>query len=187
MKFLLFFILVILQRIGELWIAKRNERWMKERGGKEFGQSHYKYIVLVHSLFFVSLLFEGLWKKTRLSPIWPFLAVLFFIVQVLRIWTIRSLGRFWNTKIIVLPNSRPISKGPYRFMRHPNYIIVITEILLIPLLFQAYWTACIFTILNALVLFVRIREEERALNMFTNYADEFQQKKRFFPTSSVKS
>lgn len=162
MKWRLFSFLIV-QRFVELCWAKRNERWMKERGAKEFGQHHYKYIVCMHSLFFVSLLLEGMRK--RQSPLWPFLFKIFIVLQLFRLWIIVSLGRYWNTKIIVLPKAKRVQKGLYRWFRHPNYFVVSLELIMIPLMFQAYWTAIIFTICNAYLLSIRIRVEERALRL----------------------
>ncbi|EMT46591.1 MULTISPECIES: isoprenylcysteine carboxyl methyltransferase family protein [Anoxybacillus] len=160
MRWVLFFLLII-QRISELCWAKRNEHWMKRRGALEFGQNHYKYMVGMHSLFFISLLLEGMRKRP--SPLWSILLKIFIVLQLFRLWTIASLGRYWNTKIIVLPEAERIQKGPYRWLRHPNYFVVVFELIIIPLMFQAYWTAAIFTICNAYLLSVRIRAEERAL------------------------
>ncbi|WP_461200318.1 isoprenylcysteine carboxyl methyltransferase family protein [Anoxybacillus sp. TBDG-1] len=162
MKWGVFFLLIV-QRFVELCWAKRNERWMKERGAKEFGQNHYKYIVCMHILFFVSLLLEG--RKKRESTLWSFLFNIFIILQLFRFWIIASLGRCWNTKIIVLPNTERIQKGPYRWFRHPNYLVVVLEFIIIPLMFQAYWTAVIFTVWNAYLLLIRIRVEEQALRL----------------------
>lgn len=103
------------------------------------------------------------------------------IAQCIRIWALTSLGRYWNTKIIVLPDAPVVEKGPYRFLRHPNYAVVMTEIAFVPLIFQAYWTAILFTVLNAWMLSVRIRVEEKALYQMTgDYTERFERKKRFW-------
>ncbi|MCQ5365396.1 hypothetical protein NOW01_10420 [Anoxybacillus salavatliensis] len=162
MKWSIFFFLIV-QRFVELYWAKRNERWMKERGAKEFGQNHYKYIVCMHCLFFVSLLLEGIRKRP--SRLWSVLFNIFVVLQLFRLWIIASLERYWNTKIIVLPKAERVQRGPYRWFRHPNYLVVVLEFLVIPLMFQAYWTAVIFTICNAYLLSVRIRVEEQALRL----------------------
>lgn len=94
---------------------------------------------------------------------------MFLLVQAGRIWALTSLGEFWNTKIIVLPEARPIKRGPYRYLKHPNYVIVSIELLVIPLLFHAYMTAVIFTILNGYLLSIRIPAEEQALAQLTEY------------------
>jgi methyltransferase len=166
----------------ELGIAKRNERLMKEKGAVEFGQEHYGYMVSLHVAFLLSFLLEVLFLSNEISPLWPVLFTLFIGAQMMRIWAITTLGQFWNTKIIILPSTDVVKKGPYRFFRHPNYLVVTLEIIVIPLLFQAYLTAFIFTILNALMLSVRIPLEERALNKTTSdYSNYVQEKSRFTP------
>ncbi|GHH98248.1 isoprenylcysteine carboxyl methyltransferase family protein [Neobacillus kokaensis] len=168
-------------RSMELGIAKSNENWMKQRGGVEFGASHYRVMVLMHMLFFVAFILEKIGLNQGLSPIWPVILFSFVLVQFLRVWVIVSLGRYWNTKIIVLPNAKVIMKGPYRFLRHPNYCVVSLELLVIPLLFSSYITAILFTLLNILMLRVRIPEEERALRSLTEYEGIFQEHNRFIP------
>nr|WP_295971689.1 isoprenylcysteine carboxylmethyltransferase family protein [uncultured Bacillus sp.] len=165
--FYAFLLLLFVQRMVELMIARQNEQWMKKRGAKEFGQKHYRFIVLIHSLLFLVYYLEvTIWHK-ELSPVWPLLLLLFAVTQLVRIWIISSLGRFWNTKIIVLPDASLVKKGPYRFMKHPNYLVVTLEFLIIPLLFQAYYTAILFTLLNGFILAIRIPAEERVLNELT--------------------
>jgi methyltransferase len=176
--FFLFITLIILQRMVELVIAKRNEHRMKSQGAMEFGKEHYRWIVLVHSLFFVSYILEVLILHKQLSPVWPVVLALLLMTQAARVWALMSLGMFWNTKIIVLPNAKVVRKGPYRYIKHPNYVIVAAEFLLIPLLFQAYVTAILFSILNAVILAVRIPAEEKALRSLTEY-------ERVFADSSV--
>lgn len=164
-----FILLVILQRLIELAVAKKNEKWMKSQGAVELGQEHYPFIVLLHVLFFGALILEVTYINKNLSQAWPILLGLFIALQVGRIWIMNSLGRFWNTKIIILPHSSPIKNGPYQFMKHPNYLIVSLELLIIPLLFNAYTTAILFTILNIGMLSIRIPVEERALGELTDY------------------
>lgn len=184
--FYLFFLFIVTERIVELMIAKRNERILKAMGAKEFGVRHYRWIVIMHILFFLSFAAESLWRGAELSPWWPFLFSLFIVVQGLRVWTLRSLGRFWNTKILVLPNAKVVAKGPYRWLRHPNYLVVVLEMWLIPLMFQAYGTALIFSAANAVMLAIRIDVEEKALKSLTNYADQFDERPRFLPLRPVK-
>ena len=162
--FIIFIIFLLLQRLFELYIAKRNEKWMLERGAVEFGQVHYKWFVLMHILFFISIITEVVFHsfQQEINISWIFVW-LFIMMQLARIWCIGSLGRFWNTKIIVLENVILIKKGPYRWVRHPNYIIVLIELFVIPFMFHAYFTAIIFPTLHILLLMVRIPEEEKAL------------------------
>ncbi len=173
MAFYLFFILIVFQRLTELVIAKRNERYLKQKGALEFGKTHYPIIVIIHSLFFVSFLIEVVFLNKELSSIWPLLLTLFLLTQAGRVWVLFSLGVFWNTKILVLPNNPPVRKGPYRLIKHPNYLIVSLEFIVIPLLFQAYATAFIFSVLNIIVLAIRIPTEERALKLLTNYEEAY--------------
>jgi len=165
--------LVCLQRLIELRVAKRNEKWMIKQGAFEVGASHYPYMIAMHISFFLVLLIEVFFLDRDLSPWWQPLTFLFLLTQAARFWCLLSLGRFWNTKIIVLPNAEVIQKGPYKFIRHPNYFIVTVEILILPLLFQAYFTAILFSLLNVAMLSVRIPSEERALASVTNYQETF--------------
>ncbi|MCM3766626.1 isoprenylcysteine carboxyl methyltransferase family protein [Neobacillus niacini] len=172
---------IVLQRIVELVIAKRNEHWMKRQGAIEIGAIHYRFIVLMHMLFLISFFLEKLLFKHGLSPIWPILLTVFVLTQIFRIWVIQSLGRFWNTKIIVLPNASVIRKGPYRYIKHPNYLVVSLEIIVIPILYNAYFTAVLFTILNFIMLAIRIPREEQALGSVTEYNHAFQDCPRLIP------
>jgi methyltransferase len=176
--FSLFLSFVIFQRVCELAIAKRNERWMKKQGGLEFGKTHYVFIVAVHTLFFISLCLEVLVQKKEVSPYWPVFVSLFLVTQIGRVWALSSLGKYWNTKIIVVPQATVIRKGPYKYLKHPNYLIVTLEFLVIPLLFQAYGTLIAFSLLNALILMIRIPAEERALCKHTKYSDAFHKTSR---------
>lgn len=165
--------LVIIQRLIELRIAKRNEKTLLARGAFEAGASHYPYMVAMHTAFFVSLIAEVVVTDRPLSPLWPVLLAVFLAMQVLRVWCLASLGEYWNTKIIILPGAHVVKRGPYKWLRHPNYVIVTTELLVLPLLFQSYLTAIVFMALNAWMLSVRIPTEERALREVTDYNARF--------------
>lgn len=155
---------VILQRLIELVMAKRNEKWAKEQGGVEFGAGHYKYIVILHAGFFISLISESLYRSS-VNKWWIFFLFIFLLAQLIRAWSLSSLGKHWNTKIIVIPNSEMVRSGPYRFFKHPNYFVVTIELLVLPLIFNAYITAILFSFLNIMFLmFIRIPIEEKALN-----------------------
>ncbi|MEI5907256.1 isoprenylcysteine carboxylmethyltransferase family protein [Bacillus spongiae] len=171
--------IVIVQRLVELYIAKKNEQWMISQGAIEFGQRHYKVMVLIHTLFFISLLGEMIWNEGNLSSFWPFYLILFILTQVGRVWIITSLGKYWNTKIFVLPEMNVIVKGPYKYFKHPNYVLVTIELIVIPLLFDAFWTLFFFGCLNQLILAIRIPIEEKALKQITNYEEIFPTKKRW--------
>ena len=179
--FYLLFAVIAIQRLVELFIAKSNEKWMKGHGGIEYGQKHYKFMIGIHLLFFVSLLLEETFGEKTLNSYWLILFVLFLVTQAGRIWVIASLGRFWNTKIIVVPQAEVIAKGPYKYIKHPNYFIVTVELLIIPLMFNAYWTLFTFAFLNQLILSIRIPLEERALTEATDYLQVHDGKKRFIP------
>ena len=150
--------LVTLQRVGELWLANRNTRRLLAHGAREYGSEHYPLIVLVHALWLISL-----WWLAPNRPVSPFWLALFVVLEMGRIWVLASLGRRWTTRIIVLPDEPLVRRGPYRFISHPNYLIVIGEIAVLPLVFGLWQIALIFTLVNAGVLTIRVREEERAL------------------------
>lgn len=165
--------IVILQRLIELRIARKNERWMRAQGAFEVGQSHYPYMVLMHLLFFISLIVEVTSAQMPLATAWVLYFAIFLAAQGFRIWCLVTLGHFWNTKILILPGASVIKKGPYRWLRHPNYVIVSVELMTLPLMFNAYFTAFLFTVLNLCILRVRIPIEEQALREATNYNEQF--------------
>lgn len=154
---------IVLLRLIELLRAHSNEKWMRERGAREFGRGHYPFIVLLHICFFASLLLETGIKGYPLITGWQLAVAVLLLVQMLRYWVIFSLGRYWNTRILVIPGSARIRKGPYKHFRHPNYVIVVLELLLIPLIFKAWLTLVWVNIANSVVLYFRIKQEERAL------------------------
>lgn len=161
MAFIVFISFIILLRISELILSKSNEKWLLQNGAIEFGQHHYVYIVALHVFFIISLIIE--YSTTQVRELNVYLLVTYFIILSLKAWVILSLGKFWNTKIFHIPSYPLIKKGPYNFIKHPNYLIVISEIAIIPLIFNLYYTAIIFTFLNSIMLYVRIKEENKAL------------------------
>lgn len=161
MVFTVFIVFLILLRLGELLLARRNEQWLLQHGAVEYGKGHYRYIVMLHVLFFVSLITEYILTSTGYYSIT--LLILYFLLLAFKVWVIASLGKCWNTKIFRIVGCPLVKKGPYRFLKHPNYIVVVAEIALIPLIFHLYITAILFSLLNALMLSVRIREENKAL------------------------
>ena len=168
--------LIVIQRLIELMIAKRNERQLINQGAMEFGAAHYPWIVLLHTCFLTVLTLEVVTLHRELSSLWILWLTLFVLTQMGRMWVIQTLGSHWNTKIIVLPNSKVIVKGPYKYVKHPNYVIVATEILVISLLFNAFITAIVFSLLNAWMMRIRIPLEEQALKEHTEYVSAFQKK-----------
>jgi len=163
MAFILFVTFVILLRIGELILSKRNERWLLMNNAIEYGHRHYPFIVALHVLFFISMIVEYATLDTTSFSI--FFLVSYFILIAFKVWIIASLGRFWNTKIYRISGIPLIKKGPYKYMKHPNYMTVVAEIAIIPLVFDLYFTAIIFSLLNLVILYVRIKEENKALQI----------------------
>jgi methyltransferase len=155
--------LVALQRLAEVLYSRRNERRLRARGAVERGAGHYPLMVGLHALWLISTLVEGLLRGPEIPAWWPVPLAAFLLVQPLRYWAIVSLGMNWNTRILVLPDAKLVRSGPYRYFSHPNYVVVAVEILTFPLIFGAWITAIVFSILNAALLFVRIRTENRAL------------------------
>jgi methyltransferase len=156
--------LVVLQRLLELSVARRNREWLLTRGGHEIGAGHYPAMVALHTLFLLSCLTE-VWLAERpfLPPLAVAMVAVLLLATGLRYWAIRTLGHRWTTRVIVLPGAPRIASGPYRFLRHPNYLAVVLEIAALPLVHTAWLTASVFTVANAAVLTVRIRVEERGL------------------------
>ena len=151
--------LVTLQRLGELWLSNRNTRRLLSEGAREHAPGHYPLIVAVHAGWLASLW----WLAPGRAINWPLIAV-FALLQLGRLWTLRTLGQRWTTRIIVLPGAPLVTGGPFRFVSHPNYLVVIGEIAVLPLAFGLWQVAAIFSLLNAAVLTIRIRAENKALH-----------------------
>ena len=150
--------LVTLQRIGELWLSNRNTKRLLDQGAREYGRSHYPLIVGVHVLWLAAL-----WWLAPGRPIDGFWLAMFVLLEIGRIWVLATLGPRWTTRIIVLPDAPLVRSGPYRFVNHPNYLIVIGEIAVLPLVFGLWQVALLFTALNGVILAIRIRAENKAL------------------------
>jgi len=159
--FYYFISFIIFVRIVELFISKRNERWLRIEGAEEYGKEHYKYFIILHTGFFISLITE--YNFSNYGGIRYWVIVIFFVIQIFRISIFISLGKYWNTKILVIKGRELIHTGLYRYFKHPNYAIVILEFLLIPFGFGLYVTMIVFSVLNLFLLKVRLREEEKAL------------------------
>ena len=157
-------LLVGVERLAELVVARRNAAWSLARGGRESGAGHYPVMVVLHTALLVGAVVEVTVAGRPFLPWlgWPMLAVL-VAAQGLRWWCITTLGRQWNTRIIVVPGLPLVRRGPYARMPHPNYVAVVAEGLALPLVHTAWVTALVFTVLNAALLRVRIRAEEAAL------------------------
>ena len=150
--------LVTLQRLGELAIAASNTRHLRARGALEFGKGHYPAMVALHASWLVVL-----WLTVGGRPVSLPLLGIFLLLQGGRIWVLATLGRRWTTRIMVLPGAPLVMGGPFRFLRHPNYCVVVGEIAVLPLMFGLVCVAIAFSLLNAAMLWVRIRCEARAL------------------------
>ncbi|HEX3808081.1 MAG TPA: isoprenylcysteine carboxylmethyltransferase family protein [Rhizomicrobium sp.] len=150
---------IALQRLAEVIYAQRNTGALLARGATEIGASHYPVMIALHATWLAAI-FLALPKPTSIH--WIALAAM-IVLQAARVWIIATLGPYWTTRIINLPGAPLVRKGPYRFFRHPNYMIVVGEIAALPLVFGEIWVAAVFSVLNAAMLFWRIREEDAAL------------------------
>ncbi|SEK72052.1 methyltransferase [Roseovarius nanhaiticus] len=154
----LFLVFIVLQRLSELMIARINTRRLMAQGAYEVGAGHYPAMVLMHSTWILCLVVFG--HDSAIA--WGWLAA-FIVLQALRIWILAALGRRWTTRIIILPQPL-VKRGPFRYLRHPNYMLVVAEVIVAPMVLGLVWVAVIFTVLNAAMLYVRFTAEERALS-----------------------
>ena len=150
---------VTLERLFELWFASRNTQRLLERGAVEAGRGHYPWLVALHVLWLAVL-----WWFAPGRPVDGFWLGMFVLLTVARIWVIATLGKRWTTRIIVLSDEPLVRSGPYRWLTHPNYLVVIGEIAALPLVFGLWEVGLIFTIANLALLAIRVREENRALH-----------------------
>jgi len=178
--YLAFLGLLVLERFGELALSARNARRAFARGGREVGQAHYRVMATLHTLFFFACAAEVLLLGRPFVPTLGAVSLgVAVLAQGLRYWAIATLGERWNVRIIFVPGEGPVTAGPYRFIRHPNYLAVILELAFVPLIHSAWVTAVAFTLANAALLTVRIRAEEAALG--TAYEAAFAGRRRFVP------
>jgi methyltransferase len=150
--------LVTLQRLGELVLARHNTRRLLARGAVEVGANHYPLVVALHAAWLAAL-----WAYGYDQPVDPILLIAFIGLQALRLWVLATLGARWTTRIIVLPGAPLVAGGPYRYIAHPNYVVVAGEIALLPLALHLPLVALVFSALNAAMLAIRIRTEQHAL------------------------
>ncbi len=166
---------IVLERLVELAITQRNRAWALAQGGVEVGEQHYPWMVALHTLLLVSCPAE-VWLLDR--PFVPALALvmsaLLVLTMALRYWAIATLGKRWTTRVICVPGLPVVTGGPYRFLRHPNYLAVVVEVLALPLVHGAWLTAVVFSLGNLLVLRTRIAVEEAALDRYNDYNQSFQ-------------
>lgn len=156
-------VLVGFERVAELVVSLRNARWSFAQGGVESGRGHYPFMVVLHTGLLVGCLVEAAHRPFIPWLGWTMFAVV-LLSQGLRWWCITVLGRQWNTRVIVVPGLQRVARGPYRWLRHPNYVAVVAEGIALPLVHTAWVTAVVFTVLNIPLLAVRIRAEEAALD-----------------------
>jgi methyltransferase len=149
---------LIAQRLAELGLAQWNTVRLRASGGVEFGAAHYPLMVALHACWLL-----GLWLLGHDRSVDPFWLVVFILLQAGRLWVIATLGRRWTTRVIVLPGAAPIARGPYRWLRHPNYLVVVAEIAVVPLALGLPLFALVFSLANAGMLAYRIRVENQAL------------------------
>ena len=151
--------LVALQRGAELIYSSRNAARLRQRGGVEFGRGHYPFMVLLHTAWLIAMAI-GIWRNpiVRTVPL-----VLYAVLQILRVWVLATLGSFWTTRVISVPGEPLVRRGPYRFFRHPNYLVVIGEVATLPLVFGQVTNAIVFSALNLAIIAWRIRVENAAL------------------------
>lgn len=159
----LFLVVLAAQRIGELVHSARNERCLRARGAREHAAGHFPLLVLVHVLFPVLLVGEVLGLGARPGPLWPLWLSVWLAAQALRYAAVRALGERWSVRIWVVPGEPLVRRGPYRFLRHPNYLAVVLELIAAPLAFGAWRTALVVSAIDLVALALRIRAEERAL------------------------
>lgn len=153
-------LLVAIQRLGELALSRRNTRRLIAAGGRELGAGHYPFLVGVHAGWLLALFV----LVPADAPVYPTPIGVFLLLQLARVWVIASLGRYWTTRVIDLPDAPLVRTGPYRWLRHPNYVVVILELAALPLAFGAWPIAAVFSAANLFVLRVRLRAENAVLD-----------------------
>lgn len=158
-----YLLLIAIERIAELRLSRAHAHRLRARGAIEHGAGHFPVLVALHACVPLLLLGEVGWLGARPGPAWPAWLGLFVAAQLLRWWAVRTLGERWNVRVWVVPFEAPIRRGPYRFLRHPNYVAVALELIAGPMMFGAWRTAAIATAWNALAMALRIPAEERAL------------------------
>ena len=180
--------LVATERLYELWLSRRNAELALASGGQESGASHYRVMQGLHAAFLLAAVGEVWWldRPFYLALAVPMLALLVG-TMVLRYWSVITMQERWNTRVIVVPGWQPASTGPYRWLRHPNYLAVVIEVAVLPLVHTAWVTALVFTAANFALLTVRLRVEERALAAWGGYAAAMAAKPRFVVFPALRS
>lgn len=173
MSLLWIFAYLLLERFFEIYLSRRHFHALTIRGGREFYPETFIRMIVLHTMFLLALFCESYPWDIIAGPAAVTLLILFILLQCGRYWCIASLGEYWNTRIVLVPGGKVRKTGPYRFFRHPNYLVVTLEFLLLPLLMHAPYTLVLFFPLNLLVVRQRIRLEEGALREFTDYSERF--------------
>lgn len=150
---------VLFQRLAELWLSRSNTRRLMALGGIEHGAAHYPWLVVLHAGWLVALILS-VPTDAAIDSLW---LTIFVMLQAARFWVLMTLGEFWTTRIITLPGRPLIRSGPYRYLRHPNYAVVAGEIAVLPMVFEQWLIAIVFSLANAVLLYERIRVEDAAL------------------------
>lgn len=168
--YLLLVAAVAAERLIELAVTRRNLAWARSRGAREHGGDHYPWMVATHASFLLACPLEAIGLDRPFVPLlgWPMLGVV-ASTMALRYWAIAALGRRWTTRVVVVPGLQPVTTGPYRWLRHPNYLAVAVEVAALPLVHTAWITALVWSAANALVLRARIAVEESALRSTCDY------------------
>jgi methyltransferase len=168
--YLLLIAAIVVERAVELWITRRNLACARKHGGREHGADHYPWMVATHASFLVACPLEVVALDRPFLPLlgWPMLGVV-LSTMALRYWAIAALGQRWTTRVVVIPDLPVVTGGPYRWLRHPNYLAVALEVAALPLVHTAWITAVVWSAANALVLRARIAAEEAALRSATDY------------------
>ncbi len=174
--------LLAAERVFELRLSRRNADRALARGGFEVGERHFTAMRALHLAFFAGCIAEVvLLNRTFVAPLGYSMLLLALLAQALRYWAIRSLGPSWNVRVIVVPDAPIVTAGPYRYLRHPNYLAVIVEGFAVPLIHGAWITATVFSALNAVLLWIRIGSEERALDDAGSYREQLGDRHRLLP------
>ena len=167
-------IFTIVQRVVELLISKSNEKTIVKAGGKIIPEVNYLFMVILHTLWLGGIAYNAFFVELEINESLFYIGGTFFLVgQVLRITAIKTLGRRWSTRIVILPEAPAINTGIFTFIRHPNYLGVTFELLALPLMASLYFITVSFTLLNFIILFFRIKKEEEALSKYNNYSEIF--------------
>jgi methyltransferase len=175
-------VILFIEALFEVAISKRNSTALIKKGAIDIAPHLLPWMASVYGIKFCGSLTEYFLTKPVLTPAWLiFFGALVIAAKILKFWAISTLGQYWSMKVLILPGTQTVSGGPYRWIRHPNYVAVVTEVIAIPLMGKAFITAMIVTILFSILLYLRIKAEEQALIQYTDYSKTMGDKRRFIP------